>query len=332
MASDLESVLDDLGVDSAHVVGASMGGMIAQRYALDFDRAASLTLFCTSLGGDDAVPTPPETRARMFDVPEEYDEREAIRYKMAPAVTDEFAEANDDLLADIVDWRLAGDAFDDARKAQAAGVANFDASERLGEIDVPVLVAHGTDDRVLPVENARVLRDGLPDAELERGLLALHEHDNMHECALLSKRDNVAHIRTTIGQTEAMRAIRNHDGYITGPFYIEGGRELWHVGFDHEGVADDALSQLEWKNEFDVVSRENPDLPDLRISCRTRVPRWRSSKAAATSRTWSAKRWNTRSKTATSRVRGRRLSARWPTNSASRSPPSLRTCAAASER
>ncbi|WP_227355409.1 alpha/beta fold hydrolase [Haladaptatus salinisoli] len=167
MANDLESVLADLGVDSAHVVGASMGGMIAQRYAVEYDRAKSLVLLCTSPGGDDAAPTPPETRARMFDVPEGYDEREAIRYKMAPALTDEFAEANDDLLADIVDRRLAGDASDDARRAQAAGVANFDASDRLDEIDVPVLVAHGTDDRVLPVENARVLRDRLPDAELE---------------------------------------------------------------------------------------------------------------------------------------------------------------------
>ncbi len=167
MASDIESVLADLDIDSAHVVGASMGGMIAQQYALDYERAESLTLLCTSPGGEDAAPTPPETQQRMFDVPEEYDEREAIRYKMAPAMTEEFAEENDDLLADIVDWRLAGDADDEARRAQAVGVTNFDASDRLADIEIPVLVAHGTDDRVLPVENARTLHDGLPNANLE---------------------------------------------------------------------------------------------------------------------------------------------------------------------
>jgi pimeloyl-ACP methyl ester carboxylesterase len=166
MASDLEAVLDAADAERAHVVGASMGGMIAQRYALDYDRAESLALLCTSPGGDDAVPTPEETQARMFGVPENADEREAIRYKMEPAMTDEFRKANDDLVSDIVDWRLDGDASDAGREAQAAGVAQFDASDRLDEIDVPVLVAHGTADRVLPVENANLLDEELPDARL----------------------------------------------------------------------------------------------------------------------------------------------------------------------
>jgi len=164
MAGDLEAVLADAGVDRAHVVGASMGGMIAQQYALDYDRAESLALLCTSPGGDEAVETPPETRQRMFDVPDDADEREAIRYKMRPAMTDAFWDANPDLVADIVDWRLESDAPDRAREAQAAGVAAFDASGRLGEIELPAFVAHGTADRVLPVENADLLHRDLPDS------------------------------------------------------------------------------------------------------------------------------------------------------------------------
>jgi 3-oxoadipate enol-lactonase len=167
MASDLESVLAAIGVESVHVVGASMGGMIAQQYALDYDRAETLSLLCTTPGGEEAVPTPPETQERMFDVPEGYDEREAIRYKMVPAMTEAFAEEHDDLVSDIVDWRLAGDASDEARQAQAMGVVNFDASDRLGELSLPTLIAHGTADRVLPVENAELLADLLPHAELE---------------------------------------------------------------------------------------------------------------------------------------------------------------------
>ena len=167
MAGDLDAVLADAGVEEAHVVGASMGGMIAQQYALDYDRAESLALLCTSPGGDDAVPTPPETRERMFDVPEGADERETIRYRMAPAMTDEFVAEHDALVADVVDWRLASDADDAAREAQAAAVAAFDPGDGLHEIDVPALVAHGTADRVLPVENAELLAERLPDAELE---------------------------------------------------------------------------------------------------------------------------------------------------------------------
>jgi pimeloyl-ACP methyl ester carboxylesterase len=167
MASDLEAVLDDAGVESVHVVGASMGGMIAQQYAIDYDRAASLALLCTSHGGEEAVPTPPETQERMFGVPEDADEREAIRYKMEPAMSAEFWAENDDLIEQIIDWRLAGDATPAGREAQAGGVAAFDASDEVGKIDLPTLLLHGTDDRVLPVENSRLLHEKLPNSELE---------------------------------------------------------------------------------------------------------------------------------------------------------------------
>ena len=167
MASDLEAVLADHGVERAHVVGASMGGMIAQRYALDYDRAATLSLLCTSPGGEDAVEASPEVHARMVAEPEGYDEREVIRHRMAPAMTDEFREANDDLIERIVDWRIEGDASEAGREAQLAAVGAFDVSDRLGEIRAPTLVTHGTADRILPVENAELLAEGLPSARVE---------------------------------------------------------------------------------------------------------------------------------------------------------------------
>jgi len=165
-ASDLEAVLDAEGVDSAHVVGASMGGMTAQQYAHDYDRAASLSLLCTSHGGPASVPIPEETQARLFSVPEDADEREAIEYKMQPAMTDGFWAANQGLIADVVDWRLESDASDAARNMQAEAVLAFDSTPWLGGVDVPALVLHGTGDRVLPVENGRQVHEHLPDSEL----------------------------------------------------------------------------------------------------------------------------------------------------------------------
>jgi len=185
MAADVEAVLadhghqttsdgqsesrgdSDDGVERAHLVGASMGGMIVQRYALDYDRAASISLLCSSPGGEDAPAASPEVQARMVAEPEGYDEREVIRHRMAPAMTDGFPAQNDDLLERIVDWRLEQDADEAPREAQLAAVGAFDAADRLGEIEVPALVAHGTADRILPVENADLLADGLPDARLE---------------------------------------------------------------------------------------------------------------------------------------------------------------------
>lgn len=165
MAGDLEAVLDATDTDTAHVVGASMGGMVALQYALTYDRAESLTLMCTSPGGDDAVPTPDETMARMFSVPEEATEREAIRYKMAPAVTDGFMETHPDLIESVIDARLDSDAPPHAREAQAGAVAAFDVADRLDELTLPTLVMHGTADRVLPVENSDLLLDGIDTAD-----------------------------------------------------------------------------------------------------------------------------------------------------------------------
>ncbi|WP_254768848.1 alpha/beta fold hydrolase [Salinilacihabitans rarus] len=167
LAADLEAVLADAGVDRAHLVGASMGGMIAKRYAVEYDRAATLSLLCTTPGGDEAVPVPEETRERMFDVPPGADERETIRHRMAPAVSDSFYAERPDLVEWIVDRRLETDASEAARAAQAAAVEAFDAADELAAVEAPALVLHGTADRVVPVENADLLAAALPDARLE---------------------------------------------------------------------------------------------------------------------------------------------------------------------
>ena len=166
MAGDLEAVLADAGVERAHVVGASMGGMIAMQYALEYDRAESLSLFCTSFGGEEAVPIPEETRVKMFTVPGEYDERQAIRHKMGPALSEEYPEAHPEQISRIVDWRLESDASEQARQWQAAAVEAFDVSDRCDEIDLPALVVHGTDDRVVPYENGEMLAERLPRSRL----------------------------------------------------------------------------------------------------------------------------------------------------------------------
>lgn len=167
MAADAGAVLDDRGVDAVHVCGASMGGMIAQELALADDRVASLTLLCTSPGGEDAAPTPSEVQEHIFSAPEDADPRERVRYLMEPAVSDGFYDREPGLVEEVVDWRLAGDATPAGREAQAAAVAAFDASDRLDGIDVPTLVLHGTADRVLPVGNADLLAELLPRAEVE---------------------------------------------------------------------------------------------------------------------------------------------------------------------
>jgi pimeloyl-ACP methyl ester carboxylesterase len=161
LAADLEAVLADLGVDDAHVVGASMGGMVALQHALTYDRTASLTLMCTTAGGEMADLVPEETMAHLESVPDGLDERERLEYLMEPATTDAWRSANGDLIDDIVEWRRRQDASAPAREAQAMGQLGYDLRDRLGEVAVPTLVMHGTADRVVPFERGEELADGL---------------------------------------------------------------------------------------------------------------------------------------------------------------------------
>ena len=109
----------------------------------------------------------------------------------------------------------------------------------------------------------RMVVEGEDREDLDRGLETLTAHRNMNDVALVRREGDLAQIRTTMAETDAMRTIRDHDGYITGPFYIEGGSETWHVGFDTARVADDTLSALDRNNEYDVIERNDPSLPDL---------------------------------------------------------------------
>ncbi|MHC3438495.1 helix-turn-helix domain-containing protein [Natrialbaceae archaeon A-gly3] len=109
----------------------------------------------------------------------------------------------------------------------------------------------------------RMVVDGRDRDALESGLETLTTHPHMRQCDLFKKREGTAFIRTVIDETDAMNTIRAHDGYITGPFRIEDGSELWEVGFDRKETAGDALADLERNNEFSVESRESLELSEL---------------------------------------------------------------------
>jgi len=110
----------------------------------------------------------------------------------------------------------------------------------------------------------RMVVEGDERDALDNGLEALREHPNMHDYHLQKRWEDTAHIRTTIHETDAMEKIRGNDGYITGPFYIEDGSEVWHVGFDATGVADETLAELERNNEFVIMSRQENGPAELR--------------------------------------------------------------------
>ena len=162
LAADLEAVLSHHGARRAHVVGAGLGGAIALQYALDHGRARTLSLFGTTPGGS-LAPSSDELCASYAP----RDDPDALRSSLLPHFSEAFADEQPDVLDGIVAWRREDDADEAAWRAQAAAIDDVDVRDRLHELTIPALVVHGTDDRFYPIENARLLADGLPNARLE---------------------------------------------------------------------------------------------------------------------------------------------------------------------
>ena len=163
-ADDIVALLDHLGIDKAVVGGMSMGGYILlnllERYP---DRVAAPLFIATKAGGDDDA-----GKARRTALAEETRTRgslpvaEAFRSLLfAPATLSD----NPDLVDEVYGWMLATDP-----QGAAAGLIAMrdrkDCTPLLGSFSHPALVIGADQDQTIPVENSRIIAEGLPDAEL----------------------------------------------------------------------------------------------------------------------------------------------------------------------
>ena len=173
LVADAVGVLDALELQTAHLVGMSMGAAIAQLVALDRpDRVASLTLMSSTPGGpgheSPDLPGVSEELAEPGPEPD-WSDREAV---IAYHVDSERAFAGS-LPFDEAWWRdLAGRSFDRTRNVASSMANHFIIDpgpawrERLGEVAVPALVIHGTRDPLFGIEHGRALADEIPGASL----------------------------------------------------------------------------------------------------------------------------------------------------------------------
>ena len=162
MASDAAAVLDAAGIESAHIFGASMGGMIAQEFALQYpDRVRSLILGSTAAGGPHAVPAQPEALQALLrrDVTPEESKEAIIPFIYDPATP---RERIDEDMVIRMKWYPTPQGY----MGQLQGIFGWEASSRLAQITAPTLVIHGESDRLVPPANARLIAERIPHAKL----------------------------------------------------------------------------------------------------------------------------------------------------------------------
>lgn len=162
MASDAAAVLEAAGVDSAHVFGLSMGGMIAQEIALQYPkRVRSLILGCTASGGPTAVRAEAEV-SRILMARDITPEQAALA--MRPYIYDPATplERMEEDMAIRRQWFPRPEGF----QAQLQGILAWEAYSRLAGIKAPTLVIHGESDRLVPPGNGKLIAERIPGAKL----------------------------------------------------------------------------------------------------------------------------------------------------------------------
>jgi len=163
LAEDAKALVDSLGLSDFHLMGVSMGGMIAQEYALSYpDDLRSVTFACTY-----AAPGP--FCSRMF----------AMWADMAPVLGVPF------VMRDVTLWAFTVPFFEErgselaefetamryldqpvhAYLAQLAVIQDHDTTSKLGQISVPTLVLAGAEDILIPVSLSRRIHDAIPGSE-----------------------------------------------------------------------------------------------------------------------------------------------------------------------
>jgi len=185
LAADAVAVLDAVGVDTATVWGASMGGMVAQHVALlHSSRVSRLLLACTTCGGPHAV-LPTRVAAAAVLGKGARSPGEAYRIACTVLYADDWRAAHPDFIETEVAERERHPVRGGVFAAQQAAVRGHDTRDDLSRIAAPTLVLHGTADAVTPPQNGEILADRIPTARLhlleKRGHLFFHEAPD--ECA-----------------------------------------------------------------------------------------------------------------------------------------------------
>lgn len=169
MASDAQQLMQYVGWSSAHVVGISMGGMVAQEVALSYPESVrSLTLIATMAGGASQV-LPNLEVYNSFGLDSDPDER--AKNLLNAVFGEEFRNANPFVMENIAKFFFSRETISAYEQlGQVLAIARWSneggTESRLDQLDVPTLLLHGEKDELVPCDNGRLIAEKIPNAKL----------------------------------------------------------------------------------------------------------------------------------------------------------------------
>jgi pimeloyl-ACP methyl ester carboxylesterase len=165
-ADDTEKLMDSLKIQKAHVLGISMGGMIAQEFALTYpQRVEKLVLCSTNCGASKSVPPAPKILNLLMGGASGTSE-DIIKNTIPILFTEDFIKSNPDIMKVVTERLMKAPIAPDAFTRQVKAIMAWDTYARLPKIKAPTLVMHGKKDILVPPENAKILADRIPGAKL----------------------------------------------------------------------------------------------------------------------------------------------------------------------
>jgi pimeloyl-ACP methyl ester carboxylesterase len=169
MAADAVGLLDALGIDRAHVVGASMGGMIGQETAIHWPQRMTTFTSIMSTTGDRKLPAAkPEASSLLIARPAANRDEYIAFYRRLMKVLRAGDYPEDEALDEpraSASW-ARGYHPDGSARQLAAIIASGNRTKALADVTVPTLVIHGRDDPLVPIEAGIATAQAIPNAEL----------------------------------------------------------------------------------------------------------------------------------------------------------------------
>ena len=195
MAGDTAALMESAGIRSAHVLGYSMGGMVAQEIALNYpEKIKGMILVATDCGITQRIKARPEV-SRLFSQMVSLGTPEAKLAAAACLYAKHTFESKTEVIEHYNEVSMRFPASQDIMARQWAAVTQHDACSRLQNISSPTLTLTGSEDVLIPPENAKIMAEIIPNARMstidDGGHLVLIEQPQQFNQAVIDFLDGL---------------------------------------------------------------------------------------------------------------------------------------------